>query len=94
MKSIASLLSIIALGFGLLGCAAKEEVPVFGTTTAAPYGVVGNAYLANLASSCSTLPLPWTVPSQGLPGGLNFNGATGAVDGIQTEQATSLWYLP
>jgi Tol biopolymer transport system component len=81
MKSIVSLLSILALGFGFFGCAAKEEVPIFGTTTAAPYGVVGNFYSANLASACSTLPLPWPVPSQGLPGGLNFNGTSGEVTG-------------
>ena len=81
MKSIVSLLSILALGFGLFGCAAKEEVPIFGTTTAAPYGVVGNFYSANLASACSTLPLPWPAPSQGLPGGLNFNGTSGEVTG-------------
>jgi len=82
MKSVASLLSIFALGFGLLGCAAKEEVPFTNTTAAsAPFGVVGNDYSATLATTCSTVLLPWTVSSGVLPIGLSFNGATGDVTG-------------
>jgi hypothetical protein len=51
MKSILSLLSIIALGFGLVGCqggggGSGEDGPAaFAvSTSAADYGVVGNAY--------------------------------------------------
>jgi Tol biopolymer transport system component len=83
MKFIASLLSIIALGFGLLSCAPKEEVPLANTTTA-PYGVAGIAYTASLATTCSTTPLPWTVSSGALPVGLIFDGATGDVTGAPT----------
>jgi|CXWL01.1.fsa_nt_gi Tol biopolymer transport system component len=83
MKSITSLLSIIVLGFGLFGCAAKEEVPIANTGAAAPYGVVGIGYSETLTAICSTVPLPWTLSSGVLPPGLNnFDGATGVVGGI------------
>ena len=83
------MLSIIALGFGLFGCAAKEEVPVVGTTTAAPYGVAGNGYSTNLGTTCGIASLPWTVSSGALPTGLSFNGATGEVAGIPTVAGNS-----
>ena len=49
MKSIASVLSIIALGFGLVGCPSsggrwRGRYPCLAVTTAADFGVVGNAY--------------------------------------------------
>ena len=81
MKSLASLLSIIVIGFGHFGCAAKEEVPIANTAAVAPYGVVGNSYSATLTTICSTVPLPWTVSSGALPSGVNFVGATGVVTG-------------
>ena len=81
MKSLTSLLSITVLGFGLFGCAAKEEVPIANTAAAAPYGVVGIAYSETLATTCSTVPLPWTVSSGALPTGVSFVGTTGVVDG-------------
>ena len=80
MKSIATMLSIIGLGFGLLGCPAKEEVP-FAITTAAPYGVAGNDYSTNLGTTCGIASLPWTLSSGALPVGLIFDGATGDVTG-------------
>ena len=80
MKSIATLLSIIALGFGLFGCAAKEEVP-FVDTKAAPYGVAGNAYSADLDTTCGPAPLTWTLSSGALPVGLSLDGAMGVVTG-------------
>jgi Tol biopolymer transport system component len=82
MKSLTSLLSILALGFGLFGCAAKEEVPIANTGAAAPYGVVGIAYAETLTTTCSSVPLPWTLSSGTLPAGIAFNGATGEVAGI------------
>jgi Tol biopolymer transport system component len=89
MKSIVSLLSILAFGFGLFSCAAKEEVPIANTAAAAPYGVAGNAYSETLAATCSTVPLPWTLSNGALPSGLSFTGATGDVTGTPTAAGNS-----
>ena len=55
MKSVASVLLIIALGFGLVGCpdsgggggGSSQAFAV--STTSADFGVVGNPYTATLA---------------------------------------------
>ena len=88
MKSIASVLSIIALGFGLFGCAAKEEVP-FVDTKAAPYGVAGNAYSADLGTTCGITALPWTVSSGALPARLSLDGSTGNITGTPDLEGNS-----
>lgn len=54
------------------------------TTTAAPFGVVGNAYSATLATTGGTAPLTWTVFGGLLPTGLVLNVATGVVTGMPT----------
>ena len=88
MKSIASVLSIIALGFGLFGCSSSGGGGggTFAiTTTTAPFGVVGNVYSTTLATTGGTAPLTWTVFGGALPAGLNLtNTATGEVTGIPT----------
>ena len=88
MKSIASVLSIIALGFGLFGCSSSGGGGggTFAiTTTTAPFGVVGNVYSTTLATTGGTAPLTWTVFGGVLPAGLNLtNTATGEVTGIPT----------
>ncbi len=85
MKPIASVLSIIALGFGLLGCPSDEGVstPAFAvSTTTADFGVVGNAYTSTLVATGGTAPFTWTVFGGVLPAGLSLNAGTGAVSGI------------
>jgi hypothetical protein len=89
MKSIASVLSIIALGFGLLGCPSSGGgggggVTFAITTTTAPFGVVDNPYLATMATTGGTAPLTWTVVGGVLPTGLSLDGVTGIVSGIPT----------
>jgi hypothetical protein len=84
MKSIATVLSIIALGFGLLGCPSDGGVstPAFAvSTTAADFGVVGNAYTSTLAATGGTAPFTWTVFGGVLPTGLSLNAGTGIVSG-------------
>ena len=68
MKSIASVLSIIALGFGLVGCPSSGggggggSTSAFAvSTTAADFGVVGNAYTSTLAATGGTAPFTWAV---------------------------------
>ena len=94
MKSITSVLSIIALGFGLLSCSGSGGgggggVAFAITTTAAPSGVVGNAYSATLATIGGTAPLTWILVGGVLPNGLSLNGATGVVSGIPTAAGSS-----
>ena len=92
MKSIASVLSIIALGFGLIGCpgggggGGGDSTPAFAvSTTAADFGVVGNAYTSTLAATGGTAPFTWTlfggVLPTGTPTDLSLAPATGVVSG-------------
>ncbi len=90
MKSIVPLLSIIALGFGLLGCPGNggsgDSTPAFAvSTTAADFGVDSNLYTSTLAATGGTAPFTWTVfISSVLPNGLLLNGNTGVVSGTPT----------
>jgi len=93
MKSIASLLSIIALGFGLLNCSGGGgggggSTPAFAvSTTAADFGVVGNAYTSTLAVTGGTAPFTWTLFGGALPTGspdLSLDAGTGVVSGTPT----------
>jgi len=91
MKSIASLLSIIALGAGLLSCSGGGGGGGGGggtpatPTTAANFGVVGNSYFSLLSTNTLTPPVTWTVLGGiPLPAGLALTSATGAVSGIPT----------
>ena len=82
MISIASVLSIIALGFGLLSCSGSGGGGggTFAiTTTTAPFGVVGNVYSTTLATTGGTAPLTWTVFGGVLPPGLSLDAGTGVV---------------
>lgn len=87
MKSIASVLSIIALGFGLLGCPGSgggggSSAPAFAvSTTAADFGVVGNAYTSTLAVTGGTAPFTWTLSGGALPTGISLIGTTSVVSG-------------
>ena len=96
MKSIASVMSIIALGFGLVGCPSSggggggDSTPAFAVaTTAADSGVVGNAFTSTLAATGGTAPFTWTVFGGVLPTGLSLNGATGVVSGTPTTAGNS-----
>ena len=90
MKSIASLLSIIALGFGLLGCPGSGggggggSTPAFAvSTTEADFGVVDNAYTSTIAVTGGTAPFTWTLGG-GLPTGTSLIGTTSVVSGTPT----------
>ena len=94
MKSIASLLSIIAIGFGLLSCTGSGggggSTTVFAvSTTAADFGVVGNTYTSTLAATGGTPLFTWIVSGGVLPDGLSLNVATGVVTGTPTLTAAS-----
>jgi Tol biopolymer transport system component len=96
MKSIASVLSIIAIGFGLLGCPSSggggggSSTPAFAvSTTSANFGVVGNAYTSTLAATGGTAPFIWTLFGGVLPTGLSLNGSTGVVTGTPTAAGNS-----
>ncbi len=96
MKFIATVLSIIALGSGLLGCPGSGggggggSTPAFAvSTTAADFGVVGNAYTSTLAATGGTAPFTWTLFGGVLPNGLSLNGATGVVTGTPTADGNS-----
>jgi Tol biopolymer transport system component len=94
MKSIASALTIIALGFGLVGCTnsgggggggSSQAFAV--STTAADFGVVGNAYTSTLAATGGTAPFTWTLFVGSLPTGtpdLSLDPGTGVVSGTPT----------
>ena len=91
MKSIASVLSIIALGFGLLSCSSSgggSSTSAFAvSTTAADFGVVGNAYTSTLAATGGTAPFTWTAVGGVLPAGLSLNASTGAMTGTPVAPA-------
>jgi Tol biopolymer transport system component len=91
MKSIASVLLTIALGFGLVGCpdsggggggGSSQAFAV--STTAADFGVVGNAYTSILSTTGGTSPFTWTLFGGVLPTGLSLNPGTGVVSGTPT----------
>jgi hypothetical protein len=99
MKSVASVLSIIALGFGLLGCPSSgggggeggSSAQAFAvSTTAADFGVVGSAYSSTLTATGGTAPFTWTLSGGGvLPTGLSLNPGTGVVSGNPTTAGNS-----
>jgi Tol biopolymer transport system component len=100
MKSIASVLLVIALGFGLLGCPSTGggggggSTSAFAvSTTAADFGVVGNAYSSTLTTTGGTAPFIWTLFGGALPTGLSLNPGTGVVSGTPTlvENPTSVF---
>ncbi|HWR82296.1 MAG TPA: putative Ig domain-containing protein, partial [Candidatus Deferrimicrobium sp.] len=90
MKSIVSVLSIMALAFGLLGCPSSrgggggstQEFAV--STTAADFGVVGNPYTSTLVTAGGTAPFTWTLFGGTLPTGLVLDSGTGVVSGTPT----------
>jgi Tol biopolymer transport system component len=91
MKPIASALSIIALAFGLIACSAgggggggSSPAAFAVSTTAADFGVVGNAYTTTLATTGGTAPFTWTEFGTVLPIGLSLNAGTGVVTGTPT----------
>ena len=87
MKSIASLLSIIALGFGLVGCpggGGSTPAAFAVSTTAADFGVVGNVYSSTLAVTGGTAPFTWTQSGGDVLTGLVLAAGTGVVSGTPT----------
>src|ERR1051325_6969933 len=97
MKFIASMLAIIALGFGLIGCPSSGgggggggSTSTFAvSTTAADFGVVDNAYTSTLAVTGGTAPFTWTLFGGVLPAGLSLDPGTGVVSGTPTADGTS-----
>lgn len=95
MKSLAPLLSIMALVFGLVGCPGGGGSGGGGnasdfvvSTTAADFGVVGNAYTSAVETTGGTAPFTWTLFGGVLPTGLSLNAGTGVVSGIPTTVET------
>ena len=89
MKSIASVLLIIVLGFGLLSCSGGGGggTSAFAvSTTAANFGVVDNAgYSSTLSATGGTPPYTWTDVGNVLPAlGLGLNASTGVISGTPT----------
>ena len=92
MRFLISALSIIALGFGLLGCPSSGggggSTSAFAvSTTAADFGVVGNAYTSTLAVTGGTAPFTWALFGGVLPTGFlnsSLNTVTGVVSGTPT----------
>ena len=91
MKSLAPLLSIIALVCGLVGCpggggGGGSSADFAVSTTAADFGVVGNAYTSTLATTGGTAPFTWTLFGGTLPTGLSLDAGTGVVSGTPTAE--------
>ena len=89
MKSLAPLLSIIALVLGLAGCpggggGGGSAADFAVSTTAADFGVVDNSYTSTLAVTGGTAPFTWTLFGGTLPTGLSLNAGTGVVSGTPT----------
>ena len=92
MKSLAPLLSIIALVCGLVGCpggggsgGGGSTADFAVSTTAADFGVVGNSYSSTLSATGGTPPYTWTDVGNELPSlGLALNPATGVISGNPT----------
>ena len=89
MKSLAPLLSIIALVLGLAGCpggggGGGSAADFAVSTTAADFGVVDNSYTSTLAVTGGTAPFTWTLFGGVLPVGLSLNAGTGVVSGTPT----------
>ena len=92
IKSIASALSIIALGFGLVGCpgggggggGGSTPAAFAVSTTAADFGVVGNVYSSTLAVTGGTAPFTWTQSGGDVLTGLVLAAGTGVVSGTPT----------
>ena len=93
MKFLTSVLSIIALGCGLMGCPSSggggggggSTAGFVVSTTAADFGVVGNTYTSTLTATGGTPPYMWTDVATVLPAlGLSLDPATGVVSGTPT----------
>jgi len=91
MKSIASVLSIIAIGLGLVSCTGSggggggSTPAAFAvSTTAADFGVVGNVYTSTLAVTGGTAPFTWTQSGGDVLTGLVLAAGTGVVSGTPT----------
>ena len=95
MRSIASVVSVIALGFGLLSCSSSgggggSSSSAFAvSTTAADFGVVDNPYTSTLVATGGTAPFTWTLSGGVLPTGMSLNAGTGVVSGTPTVKGNS-----